>query len=304
MKEMEYKRSNESHVVLDCGKICGIKYAIISFGTHPAAYIENVLKVNSYDDESLNNIRAHGGFTYLGKAFWDETDSAEYLGWDYAHFGDFTGYLEHLPDDYHQDCYYYTIQLFQKCWKTEEIKNEVKNVIKQIATLIVDKSKKYWRYDKGFTLNQAKQLKIGEHFYFGEYNCELIEWIKVADDRAISTYILDDMAFGKTNDYDTSNIRNWCNTLCHTMDLENDTIYIPSNSELIHWFPDDILRECDYSIEAKNRGIDDGAPWYWTSTPASHWYSHVGCVRTSGAFRYLNTNHSLIGARPALKLGD
>lgn len=154
------------------------------------------------------------------------------------------------------------------------------------------------------TLQEIKKIKIGGHFYFGEYQGVQIEWIKIADDRAISTYILDDMAFGKTNDYDTSNIRNWCNTLCHTMDLENDTIYIPSKNELKNWFPDNKLRKCDYSNEAKKRGIDDGAPWYWISTAASHWRTSVGCVQSSGAFYCYVTRNSNIGARPALKLGD
>lgn len=47
---------------------------------------------------------------------------------------------------------------------------------------------------------------------------------------------------------------------------------------------------------------ESGTRYYWTRTPASSWYSSVGCVQTSGAFHYNGTNFSNFGARPALIL--
>lgn len=67
---------------------------------HPCAYIEvkpsdHALKEASgkNDDDVIYDdfeVFVHGGATYYGKAYWDESDKRMYLGWDYAHYGDYT----------------------------------------------------------------------------------------------------------------------------------------------------------------------------------------------------------------------
>ena len=77
--------------ILDSGVYKDIKYVILSFYTHPCAYIENILNVKSYYDKKLKKAPVHKKFTYLGKVYWDKNDKGEYLGWDYAHNGDYNG---------------------------------------------------------------------------------------------------------------------------------------------------------------------------------------------------------------------
>ena len=57
LKEMEYK---DKHCIeiLDSGTYRGIEYYIISFGTHPCAYVNSPITI--HDKE----IDVHGGITY------------------------------------------------------------------------------------------------------------------------------------------------------------------------------------------------------------------------------------------------
>ena len=62
----------------------------------------------------------HGGFTYYGEVAWVADDKKKYLGWDYAHYGDYVGYEQLLPSQYRNG---------GKKWTTEEIYEEVKYAI-------------------------------------------------------------------------------------------------------------------------------------------------------------------------------
>ena len=121
MKEMIYGYDREKEILYK-GEYRGRKFAIVSMGIHPNAYVElkekEVQKSKSYDDYDLD---VHGGFTYLGNAHWDEEDKLTYIGWDYAHYGDYSG----LWEEFHP------INFYARKWTTEEIFREVKNVIEQ-----------------------------------------------------------------------------------------------------------------------------------------------------------------------------
>lgn len=123
MKEMIYGYDRKKEILYK-GEYHGRKFAIVSMGIHPNAYVElkekEVQKSKSYDDYDLD---VHGGFTYLGNAHWDEEDKLTYIGWDYAHYGDFSGV-------YLQDKDYYW-RNSGKEWTTQEIFEEVKSVIEQ-----------------------------------------------------------------------------------------------------------------------------------------------------------------------------
>lgn len=128
MKEMIYSAKMKKEV-LHSGEYNGHKFCVMNLGTHPTAYIECKLEnCNSYGDTRLDAISVHGGFTYLGKAYWDETDKTIYLGWDYAHYMDYAGYETVLPD-----CLRITEN---KKWTTGEIYEEVKNVIDQMRVML------------------------------------------------------------------------------------------------------------------------------------------------------------------------
>ena len=126
MKGMVYRADRKTEV-LYCGEYKGHKFAILSLGTHPTAYVENKLpNCTSYDDERLDDVSVHCGFTYCDKAYWDDEEKALFLGWDYAHFRDFSGYFFKYPammDD------------TSKKWTTIEIFDEVKSVINQLCML-------------------------------------------------------------------------------------------------------------------------------------------------------------------------
>lgn len=121
MKEMEYKTERNIEI-LHSGEYDGRKFAILSTGYHPTAYVElkpeELNKSNKYSDYDLD---VHCGFTYLGVAHWDDTDKTMYIGWDYAHYGDYSG----LWEEFHP------INFYARKWTTEEIFREVKNVIEQ-----------------------------------------------------------------------------------------------------------------------------------------------------------------------------
>lgn len=86
MKEMVYgKRKFE---VLHEGIYKDYKFFIISYGSHPCAYVENKKNYKDYDCDELINIDVHGGFTFCG-----EKCGVNCIGWDYNHLGDFSSYI-------------------------------------------------------------------------------------------------------------------------------------------------------------------------------------------------------------------
>lgn len=127
MKEMVYTERH-SPIVLDRGLYNDYEYLIISFGTHPCAYVR-VPKTHPYYYRGYDycDIVCHGGLTYsnnsviiddgmLGRDWW--------LGWDYAHCNDFRGDMpkEMFVFDY-------------KKYTTEEMKQDCIDVIEQLIEI-------------------------------------------------------------------------------------------------------------------------------------------------------------------------
>lgn len=122
MKEMVYEKDRKKEVLYS-GEYKGYKFAILSLGVHPTAYVENKNGFYEYDEaneKTYNQPFPHGGFTYLGECHWDDSDKTEYLGWDYAHCGDFAGYDIGNPDPYWAN---------EKRWTTAEIYEDIKKTI-------------------------------------------------------------------------------------------------------------------------------------------------------------------------------
>jgi hypothetical protein len=128
MKEMKYSFERKIDI-LEHGMCFGLFYWIVSYGTHPCAYI--MIPINSkYFEKDYEEIDVdvHGGLTYSNnylpfEAKNDET-KAWYIGWDYAHCGDYVGYEERVPKEF---------RVSGKKWTTEEIKNEVREACYQIV---------------------------------------------------------------------------------------------------------------------------------------------------------------------------
>lgn len=133
MKEMNYVETRLKEILYEDDYL-GYHFLIVSYGTHPCAYIE-IPKTHRwygipYTDEELENIECHGGLTYAGNLHHvlgkEESNQRWFIGWDYAHSEDFQGF--YLNDVWGN-------QLNSKKWTTQEIFNEVKNVIEQIIKM-------------------------------------------------------------------------------------------------------------------------------------------------------------------------
>ena len=126
MEEMVYQNSRTVKL-LHSGFYKGVPFAILSLGTHPTAYVENIIHVSNYDDDLLRDVDVHGGFTFCSKGYWGDknTNGLSWLGWDYAHCYDFMGYYGVDDGTLYK----------QKRWSTEEILGEVYHVIDQLLDL-------------------------------------------------------------------------------------------------------------------------------------------------------------------------
>ena len=127
--EMHYEKEF-SVSVLAKGKIGELYWVVVSLGTHPVCYVAipkgHKFYRKGYDDIP---IRCHGGLTFAGDDIYYnpvKSDGYWWIGWDYAHGGDYMGYyeLEALKNIRSKDKY--------KKWTTDELIKDAKNVVKQL----------------------------------------------------------------------------------------------------------------------------------------------------------------------------
>lgn len=121
MKKMLYSKDSKREV-LHTGYCLGLLFYIMNLGLHPTAYVK--IPKNHKIDE--NEIDVHGGITYSREGLWineNQQIDGYFIGWDYAHYGDYCGYEELLPKN---------IRIGGKKWTTEEIFKDVKDVCYQI----------------------------------------------------------------------------------------------------------------------------------------------------------------------------
>lgn len=130
MKQMIYTPNiNNKGEILATGTYKNFKYYVVSYGTHPCAYVDVSNTSLANKDYNENDIVCHGGLTY-GRDYLSAVDTKRAngkwcIGWDYAHYGDY------MPN--------FHINMFgvygewEKQWTTEEIVAECKNVINQIV---------------------------------------------------------------------------------------------------------------------------------------------------------------------------
>ena len=130
MKEMQYQVYRDIEL-LDSGIYKNYNYYILSLGTHPTAYIEIPKDNKIYKkDYSEIDLYVHGGLTYSRNFLWiSEEKKLEgwFIGWDYAHYGDYLGYELMFPENLRIK--------EEKKWTTEEILEEVKDAISQLEVL-------------------------------------------------------------------------------------------------------------------------------------------------------------------------
>ncbi len=127
-KVMEYGKEGRTELLCK-DKYKNYNYYVLNLGTHPTAYIEipkeNKLYRKSYDEiyKIGCDIDVHGGLTYSDNELMGVKSENWFIGWDYAHCGDYCGYEEYMSE---------SIRTYGKKWTTEEIIEECKNAIDQI----------------------------------------------------------------------------------------------------------------------------------------------------------------------------
>ena len=128
IKEMEYKsRDNKprEYEILCQSWYMGYKVLIVNYFSHPCAYI-GLPSSHKYDQvyyEDIPDVDCHGGITYSGDHHLivkELQDSGWFLGWDYAHSGDWCGSCS-IPGN--------------KKWTTMEIINECMSVVNQLIDI-------------------------------------------------------------------------------------------------------------------------------------------------------------------------
>ena len=131
MQEMIYQSTRlNPPVVLESGEHNGYNYYVLSLGTHPCGYVEIPPESKYFNvDYDYIPVECHGGLTY-GRGFLHTVanvdDNRYFIGWDYAHYGDFVGYKLGGFDE---------ITSYDRRYTTEDIVRECKDVIEQLVKL-------------------------------------------------------------------------------------------------------------------------------------------------------------------------
>ena len=134
MKQMIYC-SDAKRELLYTDTYKGFVYYIMNLGTHPTAYIE-IPKDHEFFGKGYNqiydicDIDVHGGLTYSADHLLGVKEDSWFIGWDYAHAGDYCGYYKKF-DEYGLSYDKYN----EKKWTTEEIIEDCKRGINSILYL-------------------------------------------------------------------------------------------------------------------------------------------------------------------------
>ena len=135
--EMEYKQGtgiSDKFTILNFDIYKGYQYYILNLGTHPCSYIlldkDDKLYGKSISELDDTGIYCHGGFSYASNVLHSKTYSYvnEFgdkwvIGWDYAHYRDWTGlYSDEI-----------NLRSNNKKWTTVELVREVRDVIDDLC---------------------------------------------------------------------------------------------------------------------------------------------------------------------------
>lgn len=135
LAEMDYTVHRQEIVALARGKYEGYPFIVLSLGTHPTAYV-CLPKGHPYfgKDYDFPDIDVHGGFTYANNEVAKSTIKDRWwLGWDYAHVGDYMGYYS--PGGPLDEFYEKHGHDKDKRWTRDEIVEHAKDVIRQLKAV-------------------------------------------------------------------------------------------------------------------------------------------------------------------------
>lgn len=118
-----YNYDERERVLLGSGKYNGYEWFIVSYCTHPCAYIvvdEYTYGYKLYDFE-IDQLDVHGGITYSDWGLHEWVDKNKWvIGWDYNHIGDYSPF---------------SLGVYGVKYTTEEIYEDVEDVINQLRSL-------------------------------------------------------------------------------------------------------------------------------------------------------------------------
>ena len=102
----------------------GFHFYILTMGSHPCAYIDV-----GHSEFLADEINCHGGITYGNNKLATVPEKSYFIGWDYAHNGDYLTFNDRLAKEYGEPyrAHKYTLS---------EIVKECTNVIDQIIVLL------------------------------------------------------------------------------------------------------------------------------------------------------------------------
>ena len=125
IKPMIYDKNRSGKAEqIAAGTYKNFDYYVLNLKMHPTAYVDvsdSLLNGICYDEI---DIYCHGGLTYSESTLDTVDKKGWFIGWDYAHYGDYMDY---------GDISFNNIFSNDKKWTTEEIVEECKNVINQIV---------------------------------------------------------------------------------------------------------------------------------------------------------------------------
>ena len=124
-KQMEYQKERKKEILCE-GKYKNFQFYILNLGTHPTAYVE-IPRESFLFGKGYNkiDIEVHGGLTFADSSLIGNKKNSWFIGWDYAHLGDYLGYSEDYPG-------LSMFSIHDKKWTTEEIFEDVVSVIEQL----------------------------------------------------------------------------------------------------------------------------------------------------------------------------
>ena len=117
------KRLKSPEMLAD-GEYKGFHFYVLNLGTHPCAYVDVTETDLNGKDYTDIDISCHGGLTYSEEYLHTVDKKGWFIGWDYAHYGDFAGHELNMP---------VYMRTGGKRWTTAEIVEECKQVIDQIS---------------------------------------------------------------------------------------------------------------------------------------------------------------------------
>ena len=124
LNKLYYTREIEKREIVETGYYRSLDYLIVSNGRCPTAYV--IIPVGWREIIDDDEIDCHGGITYFEDkldVFPLEDGTTSFIGWDYAHYGDYG--VGCSPRE-------------GKKWTIEEIEIECKQVIDQILHIVLN----------------------------------------------------------------------------------------------------------------------------------------------------------------------